>query len=217
MRQATFSAVPSWRVTATRHPPVAIFELVASADEFDALNELEMAHSAHYDDVSLLLALPRSEWAFGPGSGHVMAPFAYRSPSRFSDGSFGIYYAGLDERTAIREVAYHRGLFLAATREPACVLEEQLLRARISGELTDIRGEQSTRPEWYAAATDRYAEPQALGASLWRSGAAGLAFSSVRNPGGDCVGLFRPRAVQGCRQLRPLRYLWDGVKIAAWT
>jgi hypothetical protein len=215
--RAILENTSSWRVIAARHPPIALFERVASLDEFDALYELEMAYSAHYDETTLLQVLPRSEWVFGPGSGYVMAPFAYRSTSRFSDGTFGVYYAGLDEGTAIREVAFHRGQFLATTQEPPCVLEELILRAKISGDLTDIRGEQAVHPEWYDSSPLRYEAPQALGASLWRSHETGLAFASVRHSGRVCVGIFRPKAINNCRQSRPLRYLWDGEKIAGWA
>jgi RES domain-containing protein len=214
---AAFRGTPTWRVVATRHPPIALFETVAPPEDFEALQALEAAHSAHYDDVTLLLALPRAEWGFGPGSGYIMAPFAYRSPSRFSDGSFGVYYAGLDEATAIREVAFHRGRFLAATAEPPCVLEEQLLRARVKGDLEDLREDWSRHPEWSAPSPLAYGAAQALGALLHGQGATGLVYPSVRNPGGDCVGILRPRAVTACRQVRALKYLWDGEAIAGWS
>jgi hypothetical protein len=217
VKRLVLSEAPSWRVIATRLPPIALFEDVATPEEFEALYELEAAHSAHYDDVTLLLALPRTEWVYGPGSGYVMAPFAYRNPSRFSDASFGVYYAGLDEATAILEVAFHRGRFLASTLEPPCVLEQQILAAQVTGDLADLRGEVASHPEWYEASPQAYAAPQALGASLRQAGETGLAFASVRNPGGNCVGILRPRALAQCRQVRPLRYIWDGNRIAGWA
>lgn len=217
MIRADFSGDPTWRVIAARHPPILLFEQVASSEDFDALYELEAAFSPHYDELALLQALPRSEWAFGPGSGYVMAPFAYRSPSRFSDGTFGIYYAGLDEATAIEEVAFHRGQFLGATQEPPCVLEELVLQAKVSGSLCDIRGEGAAHPEWFDPSPLRYAAPQALGADLWRAQETGVVFPSVRNPGGACVGVFRPKAISQCRQRKPLRYVWDGKRIAGWA
>ena len=217
MKRAVFDGQNCWRVVATRHPPIALFETVAPPEAFDALYQLESAHSPHYDETTLLASLPRSEWVYGPGSGYLMAPFAYRQPSRFSDGTFGLYYAGLDETTAITEVAFHRGAFLARTRETPFVLEEQILQAKVSGTLVDIRKARRSHPEWYAPSTAAYGPAQALGASLWRTGATGLAFSSVRHPGGECVGLYRPKALSRCKPTRPLRYLWDGEKIAGWV
>ncbi len=217
MSRTVLDGRPSWRVIAARHPPIALFELVASREDFEALYELEAAFSPHYDELTLLQYLPRSEWVFGPGSGYVMAPFAYLNPSRFSDGTFGVYYAGLDEETAIREVAFHRGIFMARTGEPASALEEQILVAGISGDLVDLRGQQASWPALYDPDPGAYAPAQAFGASLRGAGETGLAFSSVRNAGGECVGVFRPRAVADCRQVRPLRYIWDGASIAGWA
>ena len=217
MKRAIFDGQPCWRVVATRHPPIALFEKVAPPEAFDALYQLEGAYSPHYDTTTLLASLPRSEWVHGPGSGYVMAPFAYRQPSRFSDGSFGVFYAGLEETTAIREVAFHRGVFLAMTREAPFVLEEQVLRAKVSGTLVDIRGARKAHPEWYAPSVEAYGPAQDLGSRLWRAGEAGLTFSSVRHAGGGCLGIYRPKVISGCRPTRPLRYLWDGDKIAGWA
>jgi hypothetical protein len=72
-------------------------------------------------------------------------------------------------------------------------------------------------PEWYSPRVEDYGTPQALGLSLWQKGIDGLAYASVRNPGGNCVGIFRPKVISGCRQSRPMSYLWDGKKIAGWS
>ena len=45
-------------------------------------------------------------------------------------------------------------------------------------------------------------------------GSNGIAFESVRRPGGECVAIFRPRLVQNVRQSVHLRYAWDGNSIA---
>jgi len=217
VNRAALAGQPSWRVIATRHPPVQLFERVAAEADFDALYDLEAAFSPHYDELTLLSYLPRAEWVFGPGCGYIMAPFAYLNPSRFSDGTFGVYYAALDEDTAIHEVAFHRAIFMSRTQEPPSVLEEQILCAGISGDLVDIRGGQAARPELYVADPDAYGAAQAFGAGLRGAGETGIAYSSVRRAGGECVGLFRPRAVANCRQIRPLRYIWDGAGIAGWA
>lgn len=217
MKSASFNKTPTWRVVATRHPPINLFESVSSEAEFDALYELESLFSPRYAESTLLPSLPRNEWVFGPGSGYIMAPFIYRSETRFSNGSYGVYYAGLDETTAIQEVAFHRAIFMAATSEGPMTLEETLLRARITCDLVDIRGEQADHPEWYGPALSDYSAPQALGLSLWQKGGDGLTYASVRNPGGECVGIFRPKVISNCCQLRPLHYRWDGKRISNWA
>ncbi len=217
MKLAVFEQAPAWRVIAARHPPIDLFESVASPGEFEALYELEAAFSPHYSESMLLPTLPRSEWVFGPGAGYIMAPFVYRTPTRFSNGAYGVYYAGLDEETAILEVAFHRSLFMAATHEPPSVLEQQVLRSKVACSLVDIRGQQQAHPEWYGPSVKDYGDPQTFGMSIWQKGHEGLAYSSVRNHRGDCVAIFRPKAVSNCRHARPLRYIWDGQKIAGWS
>lgn len=213
---APFDRTPAWRVIATRIPPIALFENVADPAEFDALQDLETAFNPHHDEGHLVQSLPRGEWVFGPGAGYVMAPFAYRTPSRFSDGTFGIFYAGLDEETAIHEVAFHRGLFMARTGEPPSVVEQLVLRAKVTGDLVDLRGEVAAHPEWYDPDPGQYGPAQVLGGQLRQAGRTGLAFASVRRPGGHCVGILRPQAISACRHSRPFSYYWDGARIAGW-
>ena len=53
----------------------------------------------------------------GPGATPVMAAFTHLNPggSRFSDGSYGVYYAAHSLETAIAEVSHHRAIFLRRT------------------------------------------------------------------------------------------------------
>ena len=91
--------------------------------------------------------------------------------------------------------------FLERTREPPSVIDQLILRAKVTGELVDLRGEVAA---------------QVLGGQLHQAGRTGLAFASVRRPGGHCVGILRPKAISGCRHSRPFSYYWDGARIAGW-
>jgi hypothetical protein len=57
---------------------------------------------------------------------------------------------------------------------------------------------------------DDYGVAQALGARLHAAGSAGVIYRSVRHAGGQCVGLFRPRAASACLHAAYLLYAWDG-------
>lgn len=205
-----------WRVISTRTPSIGLFEAVASPEDFEALFELEVAFSPHYNELLTLAYLPRSEWVNGPGASYVMAPFVYRGVSRFSNGQFGVFYAGLEEITAIQEVAFHRSRFMAETKQPAMVLEMQVLQANVNAKMVDIRGEQSRLAEIYTPDPGHYSEPQRWASSLREQGHAGIAYDSVRAPGGGCVAVFKPKAIQECGQSKALHYAWDGKKIAGW-
>ena len=51
-----------------------------------------------------------------------MAPFVHcspRRPGRFTDGTYGVYYAGDSEEVALAETIQHHERFMAATDEDA--------------------------------------------------------------------------------------------------
>jgi hypothetical protein len=74
--------------------------------------------------------------------------------------------------------------------------------------LHDIRGVRTGRPDLYDPAN--YGFAQALASELRDAGADGIAYQSVRHPGGECAAVFRPRLLSNCRQERHLCYVWDG-------
>ena len=61
-------------------------------------------------------------------------------------------------------------------------------------------------------APDDYSASRATGARLRAAGSAGVAYRSVRHPGGQCVGLFRPRGASACLHAAILLYAWDGTR-----
>jgi hypothetical protein len=217
MSRTRFAGQSAWRVVPTRHPPISIFERAARPEDIEDNLRLEMAFSAHHGEAMRILALPREDWATGPGSGFIMAPFVYPSPSRFTDGSFGVFYAGLEERTAIEEVAWHRERFMASTGQGPMVLDHHVLRAAFGGDLVDLRGPDAPPPALLDPDPDRYPAAQAWAKARRNEGLDGIAYPSVRKAGGQCAALFRPRAVRSCRVMKQLHYLWNGSRIVGWS
>jgi hypothetical protein len=133
-------------------------------------------------------------------------------PSRFSDGSFGVLYAGKRFDVALLETAYHHARFMHRTSEPAgwtSQFREILLD--VAGRLHDLRGDDPA----YADVLDPndYKVSQALGARLRADRAEGIVYPSVRCEGGECVGLFHPDLAAHPVQARHLDYHWDGVRV----
>lgn len=217
MNRTRFADQPAWRVVPTRHPPISIFERAARPEDIEDTLRLEMAFSPHHGEAMRILALPREDWATGPGSGFIMAPFVYPNPSRFTDGTFGVFYAGLEERTAIAEVAYHREQFMASTGQGPMVLDHQVLRAAVSGDLVDLREPGAPAPLLLDPDPARYPAAQAWAKERRGEGADGIAYPSVRRAGGVCAAVFRPRAVRACRVMKLLHYLWNGSRIVGWS
>src|SRR4051794_6226699 len=96
----------AWRVIASRHPPVDLFERVADGDGAisDALIALEQLTNPRVrDQIGEIALVPAEKRVAGAGATYVMAPFTHINPngSRFADGTFGAYYAASELQTAI--------------------------------------------------------------------------------------------------------------------
>ena len=71
-----------------------------------------------------------------------MAPFVYNSPdypSRFTDGEFGIFYAGNSEEVALAESIHHYRKFMLAISSGSCWSSDfQLLEGLVRSHLHDV-------------------------------------------------------------------------------
>jgi hypothetical protein len=161
---------------------------VADAADFEALYALKaLTNERIRDELGDIALVPPADRVFGPGSGPIMASFTHLNPngSRFSDGSYGVFYAAATRQTAVEETRYHHGNFLRATRQAPCHLSMRMYSVRIDAELHDLRGGQPALREVHDPAS--YAASRALAAGLRKQGSAGVAYDSVRDPGGECV------------------------------
>ncbi|HET9643091.1 MAG TPA: RES family NAD+ phosphorylase [Burkholderiaceae bacterium] len=201
---------PAWRVVPTRYPTVYLFDRIADPADFDALYALEaLTNERVRDELGDVSLVPPEERLLGPGSGPIMAAFTHLNPagSRFSDGSYGVFYAARDRETAIAETRHHHGKFMAATREPPTHLPMRLYRVDINATLHDLRAG-DLDPAIHSP--DSYAASQLIGRRLRAAGSAGVMYQSVRHERGQCAGLFKPRGAQQCLHSAYLLYRWDG-------
>lgn len=207
---------PSYRLVPSRFPPVSLFDDVATADELDAVYAVQaLTNPRLRQELGEIDVVPRDERVLGPGSTPVMAAFTYlnRNGSRFSDGSWGVYYAAESMETAVAEVSHHCGRFLGATRQPAIEVDYRAYVADIVMPMHDIRA--SGWEQVHQA--DSYAASVALARELRAAGSWGLLYRSVRREGGECVAVLRPRAVQlPVVQGAHVSLVWDGERIAGW-
>ncbi|AJR24417.1 MULTISPECIES: RES family NAD+ phosphorylase [unclassified Sphingobium] len=207
---------PCYRIIASRFPPISLFEDVAHPADLEAVYAIEaMTNDRLRDEIGDLALVPPEDRVSGPGTSVIMAAFTHLNPdgSRFSDGSFGLFYAAREIETAIAETSHHRARFMALTREPAQELDMRVYAVDLDAELHDIRDLREALPDLYAV--DSYVSGQALAIELRSRGADGIAYQSVRHPGGECAAVFRPRLLTDCRQERHLCYVWDGQAIIA--
>jgi RES domain len=141
---------------------------------------------------------------------YVLAPFAYRAPSRFSDGSFGVLYAAETRETALREVLSKLSRTYLDGRAPAQETRKRHLTLRlVASNLIDICRARTRHADAALYDPADYAVAQTFGARI-RECHPGLTYDSVRHRGGTCVGAFVPRIVSDVRLQSILSVVWNG-------
>ena len=109
------------RIIRSIFPPIDLFEDIADPRDWEALAAVEEKTNPRVRGVIGDLAkVPKHRRVGGPNASYLMAPFVHCSPlrpGRFTDGSYGLYYAGDSEDVAIAETIHHHQRFMAATRE----------------------------------------------------------------------------------------------------
>lgn len=207
------------RIVSSRYPPIDLFERVSSDPAvWEALIAAEQKVNPRVRDVTgeIRLVAPE-ERVSGAGASWVMASFTHLNPkgSRFSDGSYGVYYAARELATAIRETAYHFGRFAADSNDEARYENMRVLVGRIANRFVDVARLPAPR-RTAVLDPDSYDVSRRLGAELRAAGTNGLVYPSVRHPGGHCVAALRPKAVGNPRQGQHLRYHWDGSRVVRY-
>ncbi len=212
-RRRDLRGTAQFRIVPSRFPPVTLFERLVSPDELETLYAIEsLTNDRVQAEAGQLHLVAKDDWVTGPGASVVMAAFTHVGrPSRFSDGRYGVYYAGLDEETAIVETVFHTERRLRDTDEPPIELDMRVYAGRIERPLDDLRGRAYKRlrdPD-----LETWPLCQRFGLERRDAGSWGLLYGSARRAGGECVAAFRPRAVSRPAQGRHLRYCWNGARI----
>ncbi len=201
-----------FRIVPSRFPPINLFERVSDPGDLDAVLQLEsLTNPRLREEVGSLHLIPPDDRFTGPGAGYVMAAFTHPNPlgSRFSNGSYGVYYTALDLDTAIAETVHHQVKHLTYTSEPPQDLDMRVLVAELEGEMVDGN---------HAGVTDllhptNYGPGQAFALEVRGEGRDGIRYESVRQAGGECAAVFRPKCIKNCMQSAHLIYPWDGTGI----
>lgn len=204
------------RIIRSIFPPIDLFEDIADPADWPLLIAAEQKTNPRLmETIGNLDLVPADRRVSGPGASWLMAPFTHVSPdrpSRFSDGSFGVLYVGGRFEVALLETIHHHARFMLATAQPpGWTSQFREIVLEIDAALHDLR------PLGIEAApvldpTD-YTASQALGIGLRSLGSAGIAYPSVRCPGGECAGLFYPDGASRPVQGRHLDYHWNGERV----
>ncbi len=114
--------------------------------------------------------------------------FASRRRSRFSDGSFGVFYGALDVATCEAEVVHHgRSVFSRGD-----VVNYQVFRFSYAGRTADLV---PLLGRWPSLVSDDYNFCNLLGAEAQRARLDGFLAPSARRRDGTCLPVFRGPAL----------------------
>nr|WP_294506615.1 RES family NAD+ phosphorylase [uncultured Rhodopila sp.] len=203
------------RIIRSLYPPIDLFEDIADPADWALLISAEQKTNPRLmETFGNLDLVPPGRRVGGPGASWLMAPFTHIStdrPSRFSDGRFGVLYAGKTFEVALFETMHHHARFMAATAEqPGWTSRFREIVLDIDARLHDIGANAGNGP---VLAPDDYTESQPLGSRLHGLGSDGVVCPSVRSPGGACAGLFYPDCASVPTQGRHLDYHWNGMAV----
>lgn len=205
-------SIKSYRLVNSKFPPIALFDDVASADEFDILYQVQaLTNPRLQNEVGAINLIPRSEIPFGiSGCSYATAPFTHVNPdgSRFGDGTFGMLYLADSMETAIAEVRHHQEAYWSKVhglnyerfifRGLACQFDEMgVLDATVLPLSHPIYD------------PDDYSASRALGREVKKSKAFGLRYHSVRSTGNTCWALTTPRLITSIIQSSHYEMVWN--------
>ncbi|ODP38774.1 MULTISPECIES: RES family NAD+ phosphorylase [Sphingomonas] len=204
------------RIIRSAFPPIDLFEDIADPADWPLLISAEQKSNPRImATIGNIDLVPTDRRVGGSGASYLMAPFTHVSPdrpSRFTDGNFGVLYAGDTFETALFETIHHHARFMAGTAQaPGWTSQFREVVLSVMADLHDLRGaEPSLDP---VLDCDSHNASQKMAMALKASGSDGVVYPSVRHAGGECVALFYPDCASDPVQGRHLDYHWDGVRV----
>jgi len=144
----------------------------------------------------------------------IIWPFKHWQASRFSDGTYGVWYGSDSIETTVYESAYHwyRGLLSDAGFDRMTVIaERKVYSVACNAALLDFRKAADDHPDLLHPSN--YAFCQSIGARIHREGHPGLLTQSVRRPSGENMAIFNADVLSNPRQNCELTYRLENDQI----
>lgn len=144
----------------------------------------------------------------------IIWPFKHWQASRFSDGTYGVWYGSDSVETTVYESAYHwyRGLLSDAGFERMTVIaERKVYSVACNAALLDFRKSAEDHPDLLHPSD--YAYCQSVGTRIHREGHPGLLTQSVRRPAGTNMAIFNADILSNPRHNCQLTYRLEGDQI----
>lgn len=213
-RKVTLRWKAQYRIIPTQYPPIDLFDRtdLTERQKRAVFYAQRRVNPRLRQSIGQLDLVREGDMLQGANASIVMAAFTHIGyPTRFSNGSYGVYYAGQTLETAIRETVYHteREARMASLAPQA--FHRRVFIGKIAKPFYDVRG-----PEYSDLhQPDNYSIPQAFAQQIRSTDldACGIAYRSVRHPGNGCIAALRPMGVTLPTHGPHLVYEWNGSKI----
>ncbi|HEX8593676.1 MAG TPA: RES family NAD+ phosphorylase [Pseudomonas sp.] len=213
LEQLTGEQVQAYRLVNSKFPPIDLFDDVASAQEFEALYQIQaLTNPRLLNQTGRLELIPLAEIPFGiTGCSYATAPFTHINPSgsRFSDGSYGVLYLADTMDTALAEVQHHQNRYWSNVQN---LSYERFVFRGLSctfndGNMLDASFIPMTDSLYDP---DDYRDARRLGREIRETGSNGLRYRSVRAHEQHCWALMKPRPVLSIIQTAHYEMVWNG-------
>ncbi|WP_426143597.1 RES family NAD+ phosphorylase [Pseudomonas sp. DWP3-1-2] len=213
LKALTGEQLQAYRLVNSKFPPIALFDDVADAEEFEALYQIQaLTNPRLLNEAGRLELIPLADIPFGiTGCSYATAPFTHINPSgsRFSDGRYGVLYLADTLDTALAEVQYHQNEYWSKVESLS--YERFVFRglscAFNDAGMLDASHLPMTDPIYDP---DDYTHARRLGREVRNTGSNGLRYRSVRAPGQLCWALMKPRPVSSIIQTAHYEMVWNG-------
>ena len=187
-------------------------DLTDSPDAMQAAIELEMASKPHtYSNHQPIIDRPFEEASYNEAIGY---PFTHWARTRYSDGSFGVWYGADSIDTSVHETVYHwkQGLLADAGWQDIddVVVERKVYLVRCDTALLDFRTKLPQFPALIDPASYQFTHQ--AGARIHHDGHPGLISRSARCEG-DVYAVFNAQVLSNPRQQCYLTYRTERGKV----
>lgn len=184
-------------------------DLVDEARDIDVLIQHEMSVKHAHCQPAVVTRPFEDADTYDAIAAAIDWPFAHPCGSRYSNGSFGVWYGAALLETSVRETVYHfrkntLASTIAAQSTQPIVQERRVHVVRCDGLLVDLRAQARKDPKLLHP--DDYIPCQLLGAELKHAGMPGVLTLSARHRSTEIVGVFTPAVLADPRTLCYLTY-----------
>lgn len=200
------------RIIVSLRVSVSLFEdLVDRPEDHEILVEHEAATKPFHGKPVIILR-PFEEAEFhDPIAAVISWPFEHPCRSRFSDGTFGVWYGSGSLETSIFETVHHfRSDTMASSAVVAGTVVVQERRVHLvtcTAALIDLRPHLAHEPRLLDP--NDYSVCQMVSTQIYHGALPGVLSRSVRHPPGTVIGVFRPDVLTDPRTVCYLTYHLD--------